>query len=756
MARSTVSALLRATVADEPRVSDRDLLRRFAGEGDHAAFAAVVARHTGLVFGICLRVLHSAADAEDATQAVFLVLARKANAVGWQPSVANWLYTTARKVARNAKLAADRRAKREGAAAVPEAVPPADDVSGRELVAALDEELDRLPPRYREPLVLCYLEGLTRDEAAARLAVPVPTLNKQLERGRKKLAGALAARGCALGVLLLASATSSTGAPPPQLVQSILAAVEGTVPSGVAALSQTTGSLAMTLTKANLLLLAVGLVCAAAARPVPDGTPPAVPRLASAAPAVPVAAPIPPPDNRAATAALREAADILDRVETGPIERSRLWCNVADLRRRLGDREGSIAALLAARTAVEKLGDGQYAEWRSVGEGYGRLGDAQAVIDLVAAIPPHVVKDGYTRDTILQEAAFAAAEVGHARAAERIIDAISDQRMPEWVRPEVRRLVILHRAESGDVGGALKAAGELPTPQETVAALLGRDFLNLGYDYDAAHRPQDRGVIHVQLAAGNRGGARATLRAATAKVHDVAKEFRGAAAVAVVRAAIRLGDHPAARAVLAQVPADDKPADPRGLTHGWGLIARAYLAAGEAAAGRDDAATALAKEVEDPHHRVYVLQFAGLAQARSKRPDASKVTFARAAALVPAEHALHNLASAQALAGDFAGAVDVAKRLGENRPAWVWVNIAAAQAQAGGYDAARELVATRVGASGFMLGQAYRWIARLQAQAGRVTEAREWIGKVDDPLRRASALTGLAEGLYRDATKPPR
>ena len=83
--------------------------------------------------------------------------------------MANWLYATARKVARNARLAAARRARREGAAAVPEAVPPADAMTGRELLAALDEELDRLPPRYREPLVLCYLEGLTRDEAAARL-----------------------------------------------------------------------------------------------------------------------------------------------------------------------------------------------------------------------------------------------------------------------------------------------------------------------------------------------------------------------------------------------------------------------------------------------------------------------------------------------------------------------------------------------------------------------------------------------------------
>src|SRR5205823_7024067 len=131
----------------------------------------------------------------------------------WQPSIANWLYSTARKVARNARVAAQRRAQREGRAAVPEAVLPVDRITGRELLAALDEELDRLPPRYREPLVLCYLEGLTRDEVATRLGVPAGTVKIQLERGRKKLGDALVRRGCALGAGLLALAvTSSVGA----------------------------------------------------------------------------------------------------------------------------------------------------------------------------------------------------------------------------------------------------------------------------------------------------------------------------------------------------------------------------------------------------------------------------------------------------------------------------------------------------------------------------------------------------------------
>jgi RNA polymerase sigma factor (sigma-70 family) len=221
-------------------LSDGELLGRYAEAGDQAAFAAVVDRHAAMVLGVCRRLLSSRADAEDACQAVFLILCRKARSLPLRASVANWLYSTARKVARNARLSSSRRARRERAAAVPEAVAPADQLTAQELVATLDEELDRLPPRYREPLVLCYLEGLARDEAAARLGVPQATLKSQLERGRKKLAVALAARGCALGVLLLASAAaaSSAEAASPRLIESVVAAAGGAPSLAVAALAR--------------------------------------------------------------------------------------------------------------------------------------------------------------------------------------------------------------------------------------------------------------------------------------------------------------------------------------------------------------------------------------------------------------------------------------------------------------------------------------------------------------------------------------
>jgi RNA polymerase sigma factor (sigma-70 family) len=236
---------------------DGDLLRRYAETGDQAAFATIVSRHAAMVLGVCRRFLPSREDAEDACQAVFLILCRKAKSLPWRASVANWLYSTARKVARNARLSSSRRARRERAAAVPESVAPTDLMTCQELLAVLDEELDRLPPRYREPLVVCYLEGLTRDEAATLLGVPQATLKSQLERGRKKLADALTARGLALGALLLATAAAapSAKASSARLFESILAAAGGAPSPAVAALAREVA--VQGLTKKARLALAV-------------------------------------------------------------------------------------------------------------------------------------------------------------------------------------------------------------------------------------------------------------------------------------------------------------------------------------------------------------------------------------------------------------------------------------------------------------------------------------------------------------------
>jgi RNA polymerase sigma factor (sigma-70 family) len=204
-------------------VADGQVLERFAQRGEEAAFAALVRRHGPMVLGVCRRVLRREQDAEDAFQATFLVLARSAAAIAKRDSVASWLYGVAYRVALRARTNEARRQ----AAAVP-AVPadvadPLAEASRRELRGILDEELGRLPARFRRPLVLCYLEGRSHPEAARELGCPVGTVRSRLARGREILRGRLARRGLAgAGAALAAPALA---APLPDRL--LVAAVRG-------------------------------------------------------------------------------------------------------------------------------------------------------------------------------------------------------------------------------------------------------------------------------------------------------------------------------------------------------------------------------------------------------------------------------------------------------------------------------------------------------------------------------------------------
>jgi RNA polymerase sigma factor (sigma-70 family) len=194
--------------------ADAELLAAFAARRDHDAFAELVRRHGPMVLATCRRLLGNHQDAEDAFQATFFLLARKAGAVGWRGSASPWLYTTACHVCRNARTRAARRRHHEAAAPAP---PPAGDapaeLTARELLAVLDEELARLPERLRGPLVLCYLEGRTRDEAAGQLGWTLGTLKLRLERGRALLRARLTRRGLAPAVGLLALALAPPAVP---------------------------------------------------------------------------------------------------------------------------------------------------------------------------------------------------------------------------------------------------------------------------------------------------------------------------------------------------------------------------------------------------------------------------------------------------------------------------------------------------------------------------------------------------------------
>lgn len=188
--------------AGELAISDRDLLDRFAKDRDELAFGQLVQRHGPLVMGVCRRVLRNTHEAEEAFQAVFLVLARKAGSLAWQTSITSWMYSVAYRTALKHRTALARR-RRVEAKAVTAATIAAEPNPLQELSELIDAEMARLPEALRAPLLLCHLQGLSRAEAAEQLGVTVGAIKDRLERGRELLRRRLTRRGVTLSAALL-------------------------------------------------------------------------------------------------------------------------------------------------------------------------------------------------------------------------------------------------------------------------------------------------------------------------------------------------------------------------------------------------------------------------------------------------------------------------------------------------------------------------------------------------------------------------
>jgi RNA polymerase sigma factor (sigma-70 family) len=208
-------------------VTDGELLERFTAGREEAAFAALLRRHGPMVLGVAWRVLGQVHDAEDVLQATFLLLARKAASIRQGESVGAWLHAIAYRLALKARGQKQMRQERENRAAAARHPEPGLDVAWRELLAVLDEELGRLPAKYRVPLVLCYLEGKTQEEAQRQLGCPLGTVRSRLAQARKLLRDRLTRRGLTLSAWALATvlaATSVEAALPARLFQDTLKA----------------------------------------------------------------------------------------------------------------------------------------------------------------------------------------------------------------------------------------------------------------------------------------------------------------------------------------------------------------------------------------------------------------------------------------------------------------------------------------------------------------------------------------------------
>jgi RNA polymerase sigma factor (sigma-70 family) len=310
--------------------TDGQLLEGFVTRHDEEAFAALVRRHGPMVLGVCRRVLGDLHDAEDAFQATFLVLVRRAAFLDRRRPLSSWLYTVAYHLALKAKCAAGRRRVRERRALDRPRTDPGAAEAVRELRPVLDEELNRLPEKWRQAFVLCYLDGKSDREAAQLLGWPAGTVKSRLARARDRLRQQLTRRGVVLSAssLTLAPAGNATATVPCLLLHATIyhALLFGTgktaaaAGSAVAATALAEGALQTMFTNkcklALLAVLAVGLVVAVfayqalaqkAVEPArvptaqvkdsePKGKKPAVPRKAE--PTIAVEGKVLDPENR--------------------------------------------------------------------------------------------------------------------------------------------------------------------------------------------------------------------------------------------------------------------------------------------------------------------------------------------------------------------------------------------------------------------------------------------------------------------------
>lgn len=286
MATGQLAAVLRhirklASARPAGEVTDGQLLERFVTQHDTLAFELLVRRHERMVWGVCRRLLANVQDAEDAFQAAFVVLVRKAGSICKRESVGSWLYQVAYRIALRARAHRARITARERQVDASPVDPHEDtaSVEGRDLRSLLDQELNQLPEKYRTPVVLCYLEGKSYQEVAQQLGCPKGTVATRLTRARELLHGRLSRRGLGVTVGLLVTGLSEEAASASVPIALVASTVQGAtllsvggpvVGSGVSAQVATLaeGLLhAMFLTKmkfAMAILLALGVVGAGA------------------------------------------------------------------------------------------------------------------------------------------------------------------------------------------------------------------------------------------------------------------------------------------------------------------------------------------------------------------------------------------------------------------------------------------------------------------------------------------------------------
>jgi RNA polymerase sigma factor (sigma-70 family) len=740
-------------------LSDGALLQRFVAQHDEAAFEVLVWRHGAMVLGVCERVLHGGSDAEDAFQATFLGLAREATAIGKGEAVAGWLYRVAYRTALKGKAGAARRKRHESRFPLAAAAGPSDDLVWQDLRPILDDEVNRLPEKYRQPFVLCYLEGKSNTEAARQLGCPPGTIATRLTWARERLRSRLTHRGVALSLVSLATvltAEAVRAAPPALLVETtIRAALSGTtnlaagtgIANGTASLTEGMVK-AMSLTRwkvVTLILLAGGLFAAGVSvfsHGAFAGKP--EPAQAKEEPAKPDRQAANKPAAADPRLVLGQSLEAANAIKEDP-SKIHVLVPIALIQERAGDRAGALQTLDQALGVAGRLAKDpsltMALHWISTAQV--QIGDSKGALR-AAELVPYARQKNHLLFLIASKQAEAGAIADALKTAEAMTDDQKDSAL---------EAIACAHARKGDLKAALQIADQLKHQPLSRAGALEE-------------------IALAQAKAGDRAAAAASLQEAlrldeTTLAEEDARS-RARARIAIARA--QIGDVAGALETAAALRVEDDK-----------VQALQGIAVEQVKAGDLKSARKTIEGIKDPEQKVHAGMALAEVQADAGNRDAARESLLAAQRVADA---LRDDAQKEACRWDLARA---AIKLGDVKPAlaqvqahpkneacaWVLFDVAEAQAAAGDRVAAASTLKQAWEATGnlkegddnpegvqtlaprglLMKGHLLSLIAAKLVQAGAEGEALTRAGKEEVPFLKALALMGAAEGMV--ARKKP-